>query len=456
MKKILICISFLLAIISLVGCIGQTTTGGGNGGGTGPDINGGNTPDDSNLIEYTARIYRNGRLWAPNIDIYAVFDNESSTSSVLIDGFTGEAKFKGDGEYNVHLSTVPTGYTYDPNVYTVTPQHTEVNIELSALQKPINGTGAYSPISQAYQIEKNGFYTVTIDSPDSMVYFQIRPSMPGEYQVESVCDIYADTINPQIYFFDGHVAYRDESNPHIANEGGTSLPNGYTKNFTYNFTWDQEQLNNWQNFGIRAEQKYSEYPVEVTFRVKYLGEYHMDYPDRYPVYPTEEIKNVITESGTTLKAVSAVSRDFDQFDTIYDPNEGVWRKYDASAEDNFGPKLVAYVNTTIPSLDFSFETIRGHEPYGLCIVDECFDYFLFGNGPLKNPVNGEALQYFGDSYAAHCNGDGVCYVTNELKDFLQRIAIQRSMFYDGQGILERNGYSSGQNNQWLFACGYYD
>lgn len=457
MKKILICISFLLTLLSLVGCVGETNSGNGNGSGTGPDINGGgDNIDDSNLIEYTAKIYRNGRLWVPNMDIYAIFYNESSTTRVLIDGFTGEAIFKGDGEYSVHLSTVPTGYTYDPNAYIVTPQHTEANINLEAIQQYTSGTGARSPMSQAYRIEKNGFYTVDIASPSSLVYFQIKPSMPGEYQIESVSDIYDDSINPTLYFFDGHQTWRDENNPYIVNDGGTSLSGGYTKNFTYNLTWDVSQISQWQNFAIQAEQKYSDYPIKVSFRVKYIGEYHMDYPDRYPVYPTAEILDVMVDEGTTLKAVSDVSPNFDQFKTIYDANEDVWRKYDETAQNNYGARLVAYVNTTIPSLDFSFQTIIGHEVFGLSIGDECFDYFLFGTGPLTDPVSGAPLIYQGNSYAAHCNDQGVCYVTNELKDFLQRIVIQRNYFFDGQGLLEGNGYSSGQDNQWLFACGYYD
>lgn len=457
MKKILICISFLLTLLSLVGCIGQTSTGGGNGGGTDPGTGGGGSnPDDSNLIEYTARIYRNGRLWAPNIDIYAVFDNQSSTSSVLIDSFTGEAKFKGDGEYNVHLSTVPAGYTYDPNGYIVTPQHTEANIDLAAIQQFTGGTGAHSPMSQAYKIEKNGYYTIDIESPNQLVYFQIKPSMPGEYQIESVSDVYDDTINPTLYFFYGNVAYRNEDEPIIANEGGTTLAGGFTKNFTYSLTWDIAQISQWQNFAIQAEQKYSEYPIKVTFRVKYLGEYHLDYPDRYPVYPTESIPAVIKPSGSRLHAVSDVSPNFDQFKTIYDPITRVWCKYDETAPNNCGAPLVAYVNTIIPSLEFDFQTIRSYEVFGLCIGDECFDYFLFGNGPLFDPLTSLPLVYSGDYYANHCNSEGVCSVTNELKDFLQRIAIQRSMFFDGQGILEGNGYSSGQDSQWLFACGYYE
>ncbi len=64
-----------------------------------------------------------------------------------------------------------------------------------------------------------------------------------------------------------------------------------------------------------------------------------------------------------------------------------------------------------------------------------------------------------DGYAQFCNSDGMCPVTQELKDFLQAFSISQLLFMDGQGIVETHpSYSifAAEDAQWLFACGYYE
>ena len=61
-----------------------------------------------------------------------------------------------------------------------------------------------------------------------------------------------------------------------------------------------------------------------------------------------------------------------------------------------------------------------------------------------------------DGYAQKCNADGVVPVTPELKDFLQKFAIQRQYFADGEGHVDRTGVYAYEDSQWLFACGYYE
>ena len=58
-----------------------------------------------------------------------------------------------------------------------------------------------------------------------------------------------------------------------------------------------------------------------------------------------------------------------------------------------------------------------------------------------------------------CNRDGRCYVTEELKAFLQKFAENQSLYTDGvcplDGTPESLGYSANQDGLWLFACGFY-
>ena len=64
-------------------------------------------------------------------------------------------------------------------------------------------------------------------------------------------------------------------------------------------------------------------------------------------------------------------------------------------------------------------------------------------------------QFIEVEYANACNSDGVCYVTAELKDFLQKFSISQRLFRDGEGLVETQGGFAVEDDQWLFACGYY-
>ena len=61
-----------------------------------------------------------------------------------------------------------------------------------------------------------------------------------------------------------------------------------------------------------------------------------------------------------------------------------------------------------------------------------------------------------EGYAQWTNSDGVAPVTPELADFLQKFAISKRYFADGEGWAERKGVDAYEDSQWLFACGYYE
>ncbi len=64
-----------------------------------------------------------------------------------------------------------------------------------------------------------------------------------------------------------------------------------------------------------------------------------------------------------------------------------------------------------------------------------------------------------DGYAQFCNSDGMAPVTQELRTFLQKFAISQLLFMDGQGYVEthpRYNIFAAEDDQWLFACGYYE
>ncbi len=61
-------------------------------------------------------------------------------------------------------------------------------------------------------------------------------------------------------------------------------------------------------------------------------------------------------------------------------------------------------------------------------------------------------------YSDICNRDGCVPVTEELKVFLQYFCINQMLFMDGEGYAEthpQHPVFAGEEDQWLFACGYY-
>ncbi len=60
-------------------------------------------------------------------------------------------------------------------------------------------------------------------------------------------------------------------------------------------------------------------------------------------------------------------------------------------------------------------------------------------------------------YSDVCNSDGAFPVTEELKEFLQLMSISQLYFMDGEGWVETNsGIFATEDDQWLWACGYYE
>jgi len=171
----------------------------------------------------------------------------------------------------------------------------------------------------------------------------------------------------------------------------------------------------------------------------------------------------------------------------------------------YGPVLYAYVSEACRFMDASFTTVemRGNkaltvskgtenyklfiEGFGGLVVDPPGDngpYFCVTNCPCRENNRCESAQLgyangacteaceechvdcrrcpreaFGMSgYGQYCNSDGVAAVTEELKQFLQKYSVNQLLFFDGNGFVETNPSVSvyaAEDDQWLFACGYY-
>lgn len=162
----------------------------------------------------------------------------------------------------------------------------------------------------------------------------------------------------------------------------------------------------------------------------------------------------------------------------YNEETGFYHKYNEQLyADNpygygvgFGPILYADITSSMRTkiMDDPFSTVEYRGNKVLTVSNGTENYKLFiesfdGADKMSIQVLGggiecdEKLKHL-IGYASLVNSDGAVPVTEELKEFLQKYAINQAMFMDGDGWAERaeNPYQSTENDQWLFACGYYE
>lgn len=469
-KRIALLICVFLMTIALASCNGTYNDTGNSGFPiiTEKPTSGGK---DDELIQYTVRVYRENpntgkrQLYVPNkneSNVKIIFKNENSVNAVEINQVSKEAVFMGDGNYDVYLSALPKGYAYNPNIYSVSPLQTTIEIDLEEIIS-CSGNGN-NPYSDAYKINRMGYYQATLYGINDKVHFMFNPPAPGTYSIETRVDVNADEINPIV------TNYVNNSAVYIANpytvEGG-----GASGLFTNNVVWEYEMKGHnsedtaWQ-FNIAGSSKSGDYPVTIIFEVKFVKTNTEQISPYEPVYPLEIEKDVTSDIPNETGSLKACSDDgvLDMSICKYNSEDGYWYRYSNVKNDYV--RLVAYINRPIPSLgNVTLEQMRvteigvGHQ---LCHVSvdysecNCYCYFLFGNSGsyLTDTV------YTGTSYLEHCNSDGVCYVTNELKNYLQSLPAggSRMWIWDGESwaLIEQNGISSGEDDMWLFACGYYE
>ena len=165
----------------------------------------------------------------------------------------------------------------------------------------------------------------------------------------------------------------------------------------------------------------------------------------------------------------------------YNEKTGFYHKYDeekyadSKYGEGFGPILYADITESVRTkvLDTAFTLIEYRGNRALTVSNGTEDYKFFIEsyekaqsmtlavlgGYIECPSEYENLV----GYATLVNGDGAVPVTKELKEFLQKYSVNALLFMDGDGFAELgdpsrgvNPYESGENDQWLFACGYYE
>lgn len=292
MKKLLQLIAILLLTSLLLTSCGVYT----------PSVDNGSTPDepstpstpddpiDENEPPYTVTLNVNGKAYTPNAANGPYFVQWSNGFSVhvaeLIDG---KAEIYGlDDDYNVTLLNLPSGYTYNPNVYVATADNRDVSIELV---KPIRTSGSGSGEYNRIELSKTGVYQVTLQSASQMIFYQFKPSEYGNYVIESWVNVGENNINPGFKLYRGTAAgaiYEDR----FIDDGGTSST--YTKNFKYERTVYVDEIGGTGGsmiipFAVCASAKDGEYPITVTIAISKDGEMDRDGYDAELMIPTETL-----------------------------------------------------------------------------------------------------------------------------------------------------------------------
>lgn len=429
-----------------------------------PDVPDKPPVDDSH---YTATLYFGSEVFTPteDMDITVVWRSKNDVVRVPL-GADGKADAGAlDGTYSVYLSGLPSEYTYDPNGYTATADERKTVILLTSVRKPESGNGSNMYVNGGcFTVRDDGTYRADVAREGAALFYEYKPRSAGVYAIESWINIYDDEINPLFHLYGGNVGSKWFLR--TLDGGGAAADGGFTKNFRYEFSVSASEVGNACTFAVGAISKSQEYPLYVDFAITYLGDYTSSYADIRP-QAAKQARGKTPERKTGEQFVYA-----DMGTKLYDaskfrvsPNTGRYHVYDESEyADNpfgygvgFGPMLLCDIRGKLPAygvVDSLYSSIS--------VGPNGSNYLILYNMWIEAEQKFAAFDYTNFirvDYNAVCNSEGKCYVTEELRAFLQKFAENHSLYTDGVGpgmdTPEEAGYSANQDALWLFACGFY-
>lgn len=331
-SKIKYLIMAFIMLFTLASCNGQTIVDPGNDPNPPIDDDNNNKPNDNQgNVDYSVTMNYTGVAFPGKLDdITAIFINKNT-------GATYESSFeKGaiakttapEGEYYVHLSSAPKGYSYDPNITIVSPEAPNGTIELmlNVRLKTSSGEGTrlYNPIVinniSVSDPEKKGVvycYQATFTAPDSPLYFSFAANDPGIYEVESHADMFDGTINPKVqpYYFGAAASSYEEGD--MIDDGGVSLKGGFTKNFKYQIKLTQSNVGGVAKFRMELDVKNSSatFPVVIPFTITYTDIYNGDKKLRERMYAEDlyakrdDLGNIVYKTDSVGNPIYRTDKD---------------------------------------------------------------------------------------------------------------------------------------------------
>lgn len=409
------------------------------------------TPDNGDGV-FSVDLVLNGEPFVPPVEMSAKWTGEDGIFSADFDS-NGHAEIGGlDGDYHVTLSTVPSGYTYDPNGYMATNRQKNIKVEMLRILRT-NGRG--NELYNAITISSLGTYRASLSGRNNIIYYEYMPLESGRYSIESWVDTSANDINPIVDVYNGTTAYKNFS--HRQDDGGAS--SSYTKNFRMTMELTSDMVGNVWTFGLYAEARNGEYPVTVDFTIKYEGEFTREEITYTPVPTIGPYWDGSTPSGTpryiyadTAKTLVGSRVKLYKWQDLNgngqkDAGEGddFYHLYD-SETGQYGAILFAKVRQDSEVLVTE---------YMGTVYNQGFYWNMQNGGLINLGFEGKSYYDLVNAYSAHCDANGAHPVTEELKEFLQAYAVYQRFFNDGNGFAENVGLKSSEEDQWLFGCLYY-
>ncbi|MBR2929735.1 MAG: hypothetical protein IKC32_00765 [Clostridia bacterium] len=503
--KKLVCLALLLSLcLSVVAC-GEYKPPVIPDGDKDPIIGG--EMDDDPTNDFTVTLRLNEQPYKPTLAIDVYWSDGYDIFVARVDE-NGIARIDGlDGDYNVTLSSVPSGYTYDTNGYVATNLDRNITLDLYELNFVTDGGDS---LGNTKKFTSTGIYSVTITEPGQWVYFEFLPEMNGVYTVESWASITDDEINPRAIEHIGSAASGYFFDQREVTE--VSTVGSFTRNFLYTVNIADDHISSSGGgqasyvFSVTAEAKSGVYPVTFSFAVKRNGGFDLGFGEKVMVDVEADMSRFDFDAFNALAGgekvgaevtltnaqgtYSVYQDDYYKLWEIDDGGDGVYHVYDEvkyASTGGYGPVLFAYISAACKYIDLAFTEIEYVGNSALTVsTTENYKHFIEGfdalvdgdyycvdectchdgkDGPRACPpgcptchrnCRGCPPDMIGKGgYAAWCNGDGVAPVTEELKIFLQKFSISKRYFADGDGIAEKTGVYAYEDSQWLFACGYY-
>ena len=487
-KLITLFICFLCFITVLSGCnLGSFIVNNKDKGGNTVTPGDSNDPDDPDIppvvsYDYTVTVYYNNLPFKPgDNDITAVwYSNEGIFRAPLgKDGKANAGVLYGD--YYVYLEGLPSKYTYNPGAYKATDDERNVTILLTDIKKPVSGDGSgYYIGTGVYVVNDDGTYRAEIKTDGQEVYYQYTPTSSGWYKIESWVNVFEDSVDPVVTRWAGNSQFVQRAEEY--KDGGFALEGGYTKNFRYDVQVGETYVGNAFTFSVTAASKFSEYPVYVDFAIVYIGKYKSSEEDVRIIRAKEaKVKAAEPQANETFVWADwdpwakdpdkAYTLTFDASNFKYNEDTGFYHHYsmelygegDYGTYDygkGYGPRLLCSIKNPIKSCSLIptlFDANAVVTPYGKV------NYLLIYNVWLEAEqayVTHDYQEFIRTDYGNRCNSKGYCYVTPELKNYLQLFAEENGLWTDGvddfnKETPERKGYHANQDSLWLFACGFY-
>lgn len=471
LKKVLVAVIIFVLAVMMVACNYKPATDNGTNGGSSSSGTSGGSGSVSNGDVFTVKLSES-IPYAYLSEIKAIWtDTESQNDAFYSASFdkNGVAQVSGlDGDFKVTLSTTPSGYTYNPNIYFVNNESKDVTIKLYKLSSVNNPTATGLTSDDPFVLSSTGAYraVLTAQNFEGGLWFMYKPTYEGDYSFESMIDVTANKLNPILDQHGGNSGgYVNLKVPTMTVDGGGE-ENTYTKNFRWELNISGFLIGNVYYFHIYATTlDKGVFPLMIDFILDRNGEFTGG--DGSIEWDTVEVTHDFDAlASIAFSDMNGSFTEYGKFDgnnnvlvgsrVIY-AGDGAKTDEEAKANDYYyvmdskGNKKILYAKITVDNIVVETESGMGFTD-ALNIPRKIVGKDDAGNQAYYN------YKEFIETYANHVvNG---CYpVTKELQLFLQRYSISKRLFNDGNGMAEYNEegvlFLSSESNQWLFAVGVF-